>query len=175
MNGREWLALLLFGGFFLGTIGYIFAMLERKKKGLDLDRDRLIFFFMACLMLICLVPVWLAKMLKVPVVVGSVSAIGSNILGLVLTYSRSSKEVLASQVESNVVRTYQVYFKGSPYAIVTREGFELLMEHELLKKQRTVELIDDYQRSARQQGVTIQLLTNKDSSQTLLKVEVAEE
>lgn len=58
---------------FLGTIDYIFTMLERKKKRLDLDRDRLIIFFMACLMLICLVPVWLAKMLKVPVVYGKYS------------------------------------------------------------------------------------------------------
>ena len=55
------------------TIDYIFTMLERKKKRLDLDRDRLIIFFMACLMLICLVPVWLAKMLKVPVVYGKYS------------------------------------------------------------------------------------------------------
>tara|TARA_Y100000588_G_scaffold346993_2_gene395396 strand:+ start:224 stop:748 length:525 start_codon:yes stop_codon:yes gene_type:complete len=174
MNGREWLVLLLFGGFFFGTVGYIFAMLERKKKEMDLDRDRLIFFFLACLMLVCLVPVWLAKMLKIPVLVGNLCAVGSNLLGLALTYSRSAKADSAPQIENSAVRTYQVYFRGSPYAIVTREGFELLMEYELLKKQRTVELIDDYQRSARQQGVTVQLLKNEDGSQTLIKVEVPE-
>ena len=175
MNGREWLILLLFAGFSLGTLVYMFSMLERKSKGRAMDRERLIFFFLACLLLVCLVPVWLAKMLKAPVLVGNLCAVGTNLLGFALTYSLPEKTRREPEDERSAVRTYQVYYQGQPLAIMTREGFELLRQYKLLKKQRTVELIDNYLQSARQQGVIVQLLQNEDRSRTLIKVEVPEE
>ena len=171
MQGREWLIFLLFALFFIGAVVYIFAMLERKRSGQSLERDRLIFFFVACLLLICLVPVWLAKLLKMPVLVANLCAAGANGVGFVLTYRRSARAEGEAGPERNPMRTFQVYYQGQPYGIVTREGFERLLECELLKKQRTVELIDNYQQQARQQGVTVQLLKNEDGSLTLIKVE----
>ena len=76
------------------------------------------------------------------------------------------------EAEEEGVRAYQVYYQGKPYGVVTREGFGHLMQYELLKKQRTVELVDDYQQQARKQGVKVVLLQNRDGGQTLIKVEV---
>ena len=58
---------------------------------------------------------------------------------------------------------------------MTKEGFDRLMAFELLKKQRTVELIADYKERAREQGVSVVLLQNRDGTQKLLKVEMPKE
>ena len=54
---------------------------------------------------------------------------------------------------------------------MTKEGFEKLASLKLLRKQRTVELVDNYKELARSQGARVLLLQNADRSQTLIKVE----
>ena len=56
--------------------------------------------------------------------------------------------------------------------MITREGFDQLMQFELLKKQPTIELIENYQQQARLQGMQVVCYKNRDRSQTLIKVEV---
>ena len=65
-----------------------------------------------------------------------------------------------------------MYYQGRPYGLITREGFNQLMQFELLKKQRTVELVENFQQQARRQGVEVVCYKNPDRSQTLIKVEV---
>ena len=55
--------------------------------------------------------------------------------------------------------------------MITREGFEQMLKNDLLKKQRTVELIDDYQEKAQKHGLKVVIYQNKDRSQRLVKVE----
>ena len=50
-----------------------------------------------------------------------------------------------------------------------REGFEQLMKNDLLKKQRTVELVDDYREKTRRQRLKVMIYQNKDGSQRLVK------
>ena len=69
------------------------------------------------------------------------------------------------------MRAYAVYFQGKQLGMVTREGFEDLLSNDLLKKQRTVELLDDYQEKARRQGLKVMIYQNKDDSQRLIKIE----
>ena len=66
---------------------------------------------------------------------------------------------------------YQIYYEGDPFGIIAKADFDRLLEHGLLKRQRTVELVEDYPRKARELGLKIQLLKNRDGSQTLVKVE----
>jgi len=162
---------LLFGSFLIGTLIEIRAMLERKRAGGNLERYRLVFFFVACLMLVCLIPLWLSELLTRAVWATNIAVVGTNILGWALTFSRPEGEEEASRVG---IRTYTLYYQGTSFGLITRETFDRLAEFELLKKQRTVELVDDYQEKARQQGVRVQLFQNEDRSQTLVKVEVPE-
>jgi hypothetical protein len=166
---RQVLVLLLFGGFFLGTLVEIALMLERKRQGGRLERFRLVFFFVACLMMVCLVPLWIFEKLSGPVLASNLAVVLANALGYALTYSRQRKEG-EERLERGGVRTYVVYYQGAPYGLVTREGFERLMAHQLLKRQRTVELVEDFQAQARRQGVQIQLFRNKEGTQTLIRV-----
>ena len=69
------------------------------------------------------------------------------------------------------MRAYTIYYQGKPLGIVTKEGFEKLASLKLLRKQRTVELVDNYKELARSQGARVLLLQNADRSQTLIKVE----
>ena len=170
--------LLLFTGFFGGIVVRTGAMLERKRAGFPLDRDRLVFFFVACLMLVCLVPLWLFDLLNIPVLVSNLGVVLANVVGFILTFSRERSRARGErreEPENQGVRTYQVYYRGEPFGLVTKEGFDRLLRFGLLKKQRTVELVDDYPQQARQQGVQILVLQNRDGSQTLLKVEQPEE
>ena len=104
--------------------------------------------------------------------------VAANLVGFVLTYDLAVSRWLGGNrddKEKAGVRAYQVYYRGSPYGIITREGFDHLLSQGLLKRQRTVELIEGFKQKARAQGVEIRLLKNRDGSQTLIKVEVAEE
>ena len=46
-----------------------------------------------------------------------------------------------------------------------------MLATDLIKKQRTVELVDDYQERAHRQGLKVMIYQNKDGSQRLIKVE----
>ena len=169
---RETLALVLFACFFTGTIIEIAIMLGRKRQGLGLDRFRLIFFFMASLMLICLLPLWIFANLTTAIWVSDLTVVLANLIGLGLTYTWDRRRGEDQEVtEDRSVRAYAVYFQGKQMGMVTREGFEQLLANDLLKKQRTVELIDDYQEKARRQGLKVMIYQNKDGSQRLIRIE----
>ena len=69
------------------------------------------------------------------------------------------------------MRAYQIYYHGQAYALITKAGIDVLLGHKLLKRQHTVELVEDFQTQAQSQGVGITLLRSKDGSQKLLRVE----
>ena len=177
---RESLALALFACFFAGTLVEIILMLGRKRQGLALDRFRLVFFFLASLMGICLLPLWIFTKLTPAIWVSDLTVVLANLIGLGLTYTwergggageAGEAEEAEEAEEDRSVRAYTVYFQGKKLGIVTREGFERMLAADLLKKQRTVELVDDYQERARRQGLQVMIYQNKDGSQRLIKVE----
>ena len=84
---RESLALALFACFFAGTLVEIVVMLGRKRQGLELDRFRLVFFFLASLMLICLLPLWIFTKLTTAIWVSDLTVVLANFIGLGLTYT----------------------------------------------------------------------------------------
>ncbi len=171
---RESLALALFALFFAGTLIEIALMLGRKRRGLGLERFRLVFFFMMCLMLVCLVPLWIFAKLTTAIWVSDLTVALANLIGLALTYTgapRGADEAVAAEEEDRSVRAYAVYFQGNKMGMVTREGFEQLLANDLLKQQRTVELVDNYEERARRQGLKVLVYQNRDGSQRLIKVE----
>ncbi len=175
MEPLEITIVLLFAVFLVGTIFRIVSMLERKKAGEPLERSRLVFFFTACLMLVCMIPLAIFEMLSVPVGSSDVVVVAANFLGFALTYKlRFGREAGDGGDEQASVKAYLVYYRGSPYAMITREGFDGLLQYGLLKRQRTVELVEDFKRSAREQGVGIRLLKSRDGKQTLIKVDTPE-
>jgi hypothetical protein len=170
---QETLALVLFACFFVGTLIEITLMLGRKRQGLGLDRFRLVFFFMASLMLVCLLPLWIFFKLTTAIWVSDLTVVLANLIGFGLTYTRERRqgEEGDGDGKDRSVRAYAVYFQGKQLGMVTREGFEQLLSNDLLKKQQTVELLDDYQEKARRQGLKVMIYQNKDGSQRLIKIE----
>ena len=172
---QETLALVLFACFFIGTLIEIALMLGRKRQGLELDRFRLVFFFMVILMLVCLLPLWIFAKLTTAIWVSDLTVVLANLIGFGLTYTRECRQGEEGDRdedgEDRSVRAYAVYFQGKQLGMVTREGFEQLLSNDLLKKQRTVELLDDYQEKARRQGLKVMIYQNKDGSQRLIKIE----
>ena len=77
--------LVLFACFFAGTLIQISIMLGRKRQGMGLDRFRLFFFFMASLMLICLLPLSIFSKLSTAVWVSDLTVVLANLIGLLLT------------------------------------------------------------------------------------------
>ena len=57
---------ILFSLYFLGTVFRIIGMLERKRADGSVERARIVFFFTACLMLVCLIPITLSDLLTLP-------------------------------------------------------------------------------------------------------------
>ena len=170
---------LLFLAFLVGTVVRIAAMLERKEAGHSLDRDRLVFFFVVCLMVVSLFPLKMFGLLHLPGLLGDLAVVLANAVGLALTFrgTRAANDGSGSgeeQEEGRGTRAYQVYHQGRSFGLVTKAGFDRLMRYGLLKKQRTVELVDDYRERAREQGVEVVLLQNQDGSQTLIRVEPLE-
>lgn len=167
---------LLFSVLALSAAVLIVRFLSLPGIRRDVERYRLFFLFGACLTMACWASLWLARLMSLPVQVTQGAALGLNILGGVLTLVRGRwirrTQNLDSQVggEGPGVRVYTVYYDGKPLGLVTRGAFDKLAELGLLKKQRTVELVDDYPRRARGQGATVQLLKSKDGTQTLIGV-----
>ena len=175
MDPLEAIVAVLFAVFLIGSVIRILAMLERKKVGEPLERSRVVFFFTACLMLVCLIPLRLFELASTPVVLSDLVVVIVNFIGYALTYNLDRRSAAAEEEGvGRLLRTYQVYLQGVPFGQVTKEGFDVLLEMGLLKRQRTLELIDDYKKQARDQGISIQLLRSRDGSQTLIQVEAPE-
>jgi hypothetical protein len=163
----------LFLLFLAATIVFVRLMLIRKATGRMLLVYRFGFFFLGCLMLICLVPLWLSQLLNSVTVLTNLAVVVANAVGYVLSLNRRWGGAFGEEPDDQPrrLRSYQVYFRGQPFAVITKDGFNQLMELKLLKRQRTLELVDDYQQQARKQGAQVLLLTNDDGSKKLLKVE----
>ena len=177
MGYLELIILLLFVTFFATSISQVVAMLGRKRQGEGLDKDRLLFFFFATLLLVCLVSLGIFELLSTAVIVSNLCVVLVNLTGFLLTFNLAREARAEGEEEPADAggRAYQVYYEGRPLGVVTKEGFDRLMASELLKKQRTVELIADYKERAREQGVSVVLLQNRDGTQKLLKVEMPKE
>ena len=172
MKPLEFVIVALFAVFFVGTIVRVFGMLGAKRAGKELSRPRLVFFFLSCLMLICLIPLGLFDLSSTAVTVSDLAVVVANFVGFLLTYEISSRRRKGDEAEGGTtLRAYQVYYRSRPFGVVSREGFDVLIGHDLLKRQRTVELVEDFQTKSRQAGVVITLLRNRDGSQTLIQVE----
>lgn len=172
MSWLEVVLALLFALFFVGTCLRIAGMLERKKEGGDVERPRLVFFFVGCLMLVCLIPLHLFELLGQVVWIADLAVVAANFTGYALTYDRSRSHTAGGAAQEKpagaTVRAYQLYFRGKPYALITKEGIDLLLAHKLLKRQHTVELVEDFQTQAQRAGVDIRLLRNKADGKTML-------
>lgn len=168
------LELILFGAFVVGALAQIMAMLRRPSADRNVEAFRLSFFFSACLLLVCLVPLWLGDMLTLPVVALNLAGVFLNAVGWLLSLTgqgRASAPPSDRAAGGRGVRTYRVYLQGEPFGLVTRGVFEQFSQGGLLKKQRTVELVDDYQEQARLRGLRVVLLRSRDGSQTLISLE----
>lgn len=179
MNLLEITLVFLFAAYLVGTVFRILAMLERKRTDGQVERARLVFFFTACLMAVCLIPLALFDLLTGPVLVCDLAVALADLIGYALTYDLGLLGLLGFSKGSGAgggeepvrTRVYQLYREGVRWGMVSRADFDRLLAHGLLKKQRTVELVDDYRQKAREEGVTIHVLKNRDRSQTLIKVE----
>lgn len=172
MSPFQIIFVILFIAFFAGSSVRVVAMVEQKRAGLPMMRSRIVFFFTACLMLICLIPLGLYGMLSTLVTVSDLAAVLVNLVGFALTFDFRREAGEGGVDEGGTqVRAYQVYYQGTPYGIVTKEGFDTLLQYGLLKRQRTVELIVDFKQKAREQGVALSLLRNREGKQTLIRVE----
>tara|TARA_B100001094_G_scaffold114983_1_gene110955 strand:- start:105 stop:545 length:441 start_codon:yes stop_codon:yes gene_type:complete len=140
------------------------------KKKITLPSFRLNFFLMAFLMVICLLLFWWFELAELRSWIGAVVVIIVNLLGFILSFKwdESSKKLNS---ESKSVRVYNIYFRGQRLGVVTRNDFDKLIALDLLKKQQTVELIDNYEAESRSKGVTVSLLSNSEGTERLVKVE----
>ncbi len=137
---------------------------------LILSSFRLNFFLMAVLMGICSLLFWWFQLLELRVLIGLFLVVIINVLGFILSYKwdRNPNE---NDFATKTVRVYNIYFRGQRLGAITRNDFDKLMSLELLKKQQTVELIDDYETQARNKGVTVSVLSNSEGTERLVKVE----
>ena len=177
MRGFDALLLALFLVFEAGALLLITAMLERKKSGRALDRERLLFFFLFCLMPVCMGALKFFGELGLLVGACLGGVMLTNALGFALSFGRwpaSSKAEAGKgqpQPEPAGMKVYQIYYQGEVLGLITKEGIDRLLANQLLKAQRTVELIDEYRGRAREKGVEVRLLKNPASGQVLVKVE----
>ena len=165
----------LFAAYLVGTVFRILAMLERRRADGQVERARLVFFFTACLMAVCLVPLALFDLLTGPVLVSDLAVVVADLVGYALTHDLRGLVMGRGgpdgRPETPKTRVYTLYREGVPFGLVTRQDFDRLLQHGLLRKQRTVELVDDYRQKAREAGVKVVVLKSRDGSQTLVKVE----
>ena len=61
-----------------------------------------------------------------------------------------------------------IYPTRADHTLIPKEGIDTSLAHKLLKRQHTVELIEDFQTQAQRQGVGIKLLRSKDGGKTML-------
>ncbi len=176
MRGSHALLLALFLVFEAGALLLIAAMIERQRSGCSPDRERLLLFFGLCLMPVCMAALrffdrlgWLVGMC-----LGAVMATCAAGLALsLIRWSATGKGRAAgpaSAPEEPGRKVYQIYYQGEVLGLITKEGIDQLLAGQLLKRQRTVELVDEYRARAREQGVEIRLLKNPASGQVLVKV-----
>ena len=93
-------------------------------------------------MLVCLIPLRIFELASTPVVLSDLVVVIVNFIGYALTYNLDSRSSAAEEEGAGrLLRTYQVYLDGTPYGQVTKEGFDVLLEMGLLKRQRTLELV----------------------------------
>ncbi|MDA0337939.1 MAG: hypothetical protein O2782_22450 [bacterium] len=169
MTVLEVILIILFVAFFVGTVAKIPGTLARKRSGDDIERARLVFFFLGCLMLVCMIPMRLFELLSIPVASADLAVVGANFLGYALTYEWKRKTGSSTDAAPRTtVRAYQIYYRGKPYALIAKDGIQVLLAHKLLKRQHTVELIEDFQTQAQRQGVGVTLLRSKDGSKVML-------
>ena len=161
-------ALFLFVIFF--SVYKIIRMKFTNADILILSSFRLNFFLMAVLMGICSLLFWWFQLLELRVLIGLFLVVIINVLGFILSYKwdRNPNE---NDFATKTVRVYNIYFRGQRLGAITRNDFAKLMSLELLKKQQTVELIDDYETQARNKGVTVSVLSNSEGTERLVKVE----
>ena len=86
MKPLELVIIVLFAALFVGIIIRIFSMLEAKRAGMSMARARLVFFFMTCLMLVCLAPLAVFDLSSTPVVISDLVVVVANFIGFVLTH-----------------------------------------------------------------------------------------
>lgn len=170
MSALEVILVILFVAFFVGTVMKIATTLERKRAGDSVERPRLVFFFLGCLMLVCMIPIRLFELLSGPVVLADLAVVITNFLGYALTYEwrRRAGTGAEEPQERTTVRAYQIYYHGQPYALIAKEGIDILLAHKLLKRQHTVELVEDFQSQAQRQGIGITLMRSKDGGKAML-------
>ena len=161
-------ALFLFLIFF--SVYKIIRMKFTNADILILSSFRLNFFLMAVLMGICSLLFWWFQLLELRVLIGLFLVVIINVLGFILSYKwdRNPNE---NDFATKTVRVYNIYFRGQRLGAITRNDFDKLMSLELLKKQQTVELIDDYETQSRNKGVTVSVLSNSEGTERLVKVE----
>ena len=80
--------LVLFACCFTGTLVEIVLMLGHKRRGGELVRFRLIFFFMVSLMLVSLLSIWFFARLSTAIWIGGLGVVLVNLVGIALTYVR---------------------------------------------------------------------------------------
>ena len=171
MKPLEFVIIVLFAALFVGIIVRIVGMLQAKGAGKPMAGPRLVFFFMTCLMLVCLIPLAIFELSSMPVVVSDLAVVVANFIGFLLTHDlRLKKSGKDEKSAGTTLRAYQVYYRGRPFGVISREGFDLLIAHDLLKRQHTVELVEDFKAKSKQAGVEIVLLSNRDGTQTLIQV-----
>ena len=161
-------ALFLFLIFF--SVYKIIRMKFTNADILTLSSFRLNFFLMAILMGICSLLFWWFQLLELRVLIGLFLVVIINVLGFILSY-KWDKYPNENDFATKTVRVYNIYFRGQRLGAITRNDFDKLMSLELLKKQQTVELIDDYEIQARNKGVTVSILSNSEGTERLVKVE----
>lgn len=175
MDPLELILVFLFALYFVGTVFRILAMLERKRAVGSVERARVVFFFTSCLMLVCLIPLALIELLTRPVLIGNLAVVVADLVGYALTFDLAFPALpvfsRGGRREEAGTRVYQIYYEGDPFGIIAKVDFDRLLQHGLLKRQRTVELVEDYSRKARELGVQIRILKSRDGSQTLVKVD----
>ncbi|MEE3232978.1 MAG: hypothetical protein VX294_02340 [Candidatus Latescibacterota bacterium] len=141
-----------------------------NDEALKLSTFRLHFFLMAFLMAICMLLFWWFQLMELRGWLGPLVVIVVNLLGFILSYTWARPSTKFDSA-SKSVRVYNIYFRGQRLGAVTRNDFDKLMALNLLKRQQTVELVDDYEAQARNKGVTVSLLSNSEGTERLVKVE----
>lgn len=178
MRGTDALPLALFLVFEAGALLLITAMIERQRSGRSPDRERLLLFFGLCLMPVCMGVLRFYGRLGWLVGGCLATVMATCAAGLALSLVRWGRADAAAATgsgraaaEAPGMKVYQIYYQGEVLGLITKEGIDRLLAGQLLKRQRTVELVDEYRAQAREQGVEIRLLKNPASGQVLVKVE----
>jgi peptidoglycan/LPS O-acetylase OafA/YrhL len=170
----------LFAG--LGVTAVVWIAILRRARGdqARTARARFVFLFCGCLLLVCLGLLASVGRVGQGVLLANLAALAANLLGLLLTWAwswpsapRRPAAVQAPRA-SRGTRAYQIYLNGEPFGVITRQTFDQLNALGLVKRQPTLELVDDYQKRAAQAGFQVQRFANRERTQMLVRVVAAE-